>query len=263
MTEAAIPLLSVVTVVRNDAAGLDRTRESLQGAVDSGGESGTEVEWVVVDGSDRPVDPPILAGCAATTVVEPPRGIFEAMNRGLSEARGTWIYFLNAGDTLTDQGALRRLLEALRGTSQTWGFARVSFRDPGGAPLDEAAWNYNEHRRALFARGHFPPHQGTVVRTDQLRSIDGFDTRFRVTADYHAALRLSALSEPELWPWTLAEFRQGGASSSQWRQALREMHTARREVFRPHGWTAVLEMKDTIHQLARSVAVHLPTSMRG
>ena len=263
MTEATTPLLSVVTVVRNDPAGLERTRESLERNIAPSDGSGDQVEWIVIDGSDSPATTEPMVGCTSRTVLDPPRGIFEAMNRGLSEACGSWVYFLNAGDTLADDRALSRLLEALRKATGLWGFARVNFHDARGGLLKEPAWDYDHHRRALFAQGHFPPHQGTVVRTDVLRYIEGFDTKFRVTADYHAALRLSSMSEPELWDWPLAEFQQGGTSSSQWKQALREMHVARREVFRPRGWAAFLEMKDTVRQLARSVAARVPTNIRG
>lgn len=263
MSDVSPVLLSVVTVVRNDPAGLASTEESLRRALQTDSSPGDRIEWIVVDGSDSsPVPRPSLQGISTSFVMEPPTGIFEAMNRGLCEASGEWIYFLNAGDALADDRALSRLLEALGGTQRSWGFARVGFFDPQGRAIREPDWDYARHRKAQFARGRFPPHQGTVVRTEVLRKAGGFDTRFRIAADYHAALRLSSISEPEIWPWALAHFTQGGTSSTHWRQALREMHKARREVLSPRGWSAVVEHKDTITQFMSSAAAHVPTSMR-
>ena len=262
MTDAGPALLSVVTVVRNDPTGLAATEESLRRALQVDASADNRVEWIIVDGSDSPVPPSTLQGLATRFVPQPPAGIFEAMNLGLSEASGEWIYFLNAGDALADNEALNRLLGALGRTQRSWGFARVRFFDSQGRAISEPAWEYARQRQARFARGRFPPHQGTVVKTDVLRGIGGFDTRFRITADYHAALRLSLIGDPEIWPWTLADFTQGGASSAHWRQALREMHQARREVFSPRGWSAVVEHTDTIAQFLSSAVARVPTSMR-
>ena len=242
MTATSRPTLTIVTVVRDDEIGLERTRASLAANLaELTPEDLTELQWVVVDSSDPPLSTPDLHVIAQSHLWQPPHGIYEAMNTGLQEANGSWVYFLNAGDTLAGTTALGTLLAALHSTSAPWGFARVVFRSTQGQLLQEPLWDYQRHRDCFFASGRFPPHQGTVVSTDLLRSIGGFDVTYRVVADYHAAIRLSAIADPEIWNWPLAEFEQGGSSSTNWRQAHREMHRARSEVFEPTGLRAVGE----------------------
>ena len=246
MTTTGNPILTVVTVVRNDPHGLARTHQSLESAVaklDSFDPSA--IEWVIVDGSTTLNKAPTVGSLSVDIVFQPPQGIFEAMNHGLDISVGTWILFLNAGDTFAEPMSLEWLLSELESTQALWGFAAVHFRDEQGRALREPSWDYKSHCERLFARGRFPPHQGTVVRKETLKTLGGFDTRYRVAADYHAALRLSKLSEPDIWTWPLAAFDQGGTSSKYWKRAQSEMHQARQEVFRPSGFGAVRERLDS------------------
>ena len=260
MTTTGNPILTVVTVVRDDPHGLARTHQSIKMAV-SKLESfdPSAIEWVIVDGSTTPNTAPEVGSLSVDIVFQPPQGIFEAMNRGLDISVGTWVLFLNAGDTFAESESLQWLLSELKSTQALWGFAAVHFRDEQGRALREPSWDYTSHCERLFARGRFPPHQGTVVRTETLREIGGFDTRYRVAADYHAALRLSTLSIPDIWTWPLAVFDQGGTSSKSWKRAQSEMHQARQEVFHPSGFGAVRERLDSwrtyaYHAVSRAVA---------
>lgn len=91
------PRISVLTVVRNGAATLDRAMLSVIEQLDD------RIEYVVVDGAstDRSVD--IIRSHAprlARWISEPDRGIYDAMNKALSLARGDWVIFLGADDEL-------------------------------------------------------------------------------------------------------------------------------------------------------------------
>lgn len=264
MSPDASPLLTIVTVVRDDAPGLSLTQESLSAASSSlAPGDASKVEWVVVDGSSPPAPSPTPPGISTVCLSQPPQGIFEAMNAGLEAAQGRWIYFLNAGDTLANPHVLGRLLEVLGGIQGGWGFGGVRFRDPRGKVLREPRWDYAEHKGRLFAQGRFPPHQGTVVETALLRQVGGFDTRFRVASDYHTALRLSRLHDPVIWSWEIAEFHQGGTSSRRWAIAQREMRRARHEVFHPKGVARIREAWDSGRLRVTEFAARSAANMRG
>ena len=264
MTATPRPTLTIVTVVRDDDTGLEQTRASLAANLgEFTSEDLTELQWVVIDSSDPPLSAPELHLITQSSFWQPPEGIYEAMNMGLDEAHGSWVYFLNAGDTLSDAKALKTLLTGLHTTSAPWGFARVVFRNARGQVLEEPPWDYQSHRDRLFASGRFPPHQGTIVSTDLLRSLGGFDVTYRVVADYHAAIRLSTIADPEIWTWPLAEFEQGGSSSTNWQQAHREMHRARKEVFQPTGLRAIVEAWRTTTTRWRHAASVALASIRG
>jgi glycosyltransferase involved in cell wall biosynthesis len=241
-----VPVLTVVTVVKDDPDGLNRTLASLVG------QDLDDVEIVIVDGSaDRDAAPAALArtGLTAAVIWSPPRGVYPAMNEGLAAVRGTYVYFLNAGDSLADSRVLAELVGLLR-SSPDWVVGRVRFLAADGAVQPAPAWDYAAERRRLFARGRFPAHQGVVLATGPLRSRGGFDESYRVAADYAAILGFAAAGDPVVWDRTIADFQVGGLSTVQWRVALAEFHRARRSILRPRGSTAALEGWDTARVLA-------------
>jgi glycosyltransferase involved in cell wall biosynthesis len=228
VSEATVsPWLTIVTVVKDDAAGFERTMTSI-GQQDLDG-----VEWVIIDSStDTNALPTLLASEAAPTshyAWTEPRGIYPAMNDGLARATGTYIYFLNAGDELaspTVAADMRRIAQ----DEPVWFYGQVRFVDVQGGSVTPPPFDYDKERAAAFSRGRFPPHQGTVARTEVLRAMGGFDTSFKIAADYAMILRLSTAAAPAETRETLATFYEGGLSSTAWKQARAEFHRARMEI---------------------------------
>lgn len=233
-----MPLVSVVTVVKDDPRGLDATLTSLG----SGDRFGIEV--VVIDGSADPVSTAAEQAGARYLWCEP-RGVYPAMNDGLAAASGEYVYFLNAGDTLAAPDVLPQVAAILDSTRPRWAFGRVRFIGTDGRPMAEPAWDYAAERRRAFARGRFPAHQAVVMSRSALIADGGFDVSYRVAADYAAVLRFALTDDPVPLGLTLAEFHAGGLSTVAWRQAQREFHRARREILQPQGVAGIVERWDT------------------
>ena len=249
------PALSIVTVVKDDLEGLRRTRDSLQGCERSDLD---RIEWIVIDSSSD------AEGVRALVTTDsprsalhwvPPEGVYEAMNTGLDRATGDYVYFLNAGDRLRTPGALTRILESIDRSHPTWLYGQVAFIAPDGREVVPPPFDYRSERMSNFSRGRFPPHQGTVARRDALLSIGGFDTSYRITADYTAMLRLSLIADPTEIREVIADFTTGGLSESRWLLAINEFHRARLEILSPRGWDLVTEFART-GNIALRMALH-------
>lgn len=245
------PWLTIATVVKDDAEGFARTWASLESSDLAG------VEVVVVD-SSSPADSAALArmleaGLGPAAVVyewREPAGIYPAMNEALELASGDYILYLNAGDELFDDGTLKRLRGALVAGGPEWAFGPVEIIEAGGLRVITPPWDYSTEKRALFSRGHFPAHQGTVVRRDLLTRLGGFDTSYRISADYACFLRLSQIADPLVLPFVVARFHEGGVSTTAWQESFREFHRARREILRPRGAAALREQWETVRHHA-------------
>jgi glycosyltransferase involved in cell wall biosynthesis len=245
------PLLSIVTVVKDDEAGLRDTLASLEDAVI--GEP-DDVEWLIVDSSsNRQTVSKILSHTEHWPhyIWVQPAGVYPAMNVGLGNATGNYILFLNAGDELKDAAALQTIMDVLRAQSPVWLYGQVTFIDPTGQETTPPAFNYQREKDALFARGRFPPHQGTVVRRDVLADLGGFDTNFQVAADYAVALHLSQLADPLELEIAIANFHIGGLSTTEWRRSIREFHAARTQILRPRGQSRIRELVSTGAQFGK------------
>jgi glycosyltransferase len=124
-------------------------------------------------------------------------------------------------------------------------------------------WDYAAEKKNLFSRGFFPPHQGTVVRSDLLRGIGGFDTTYRIAADYAAFLRLSQAADPLQLSYVLATFREGGASTQNWQESFAEFHRARLSILHPSGVGRAREQASTWWHFAKVYAYREVINRKG
>ncbi|MGV3706979.1 MAG: glycosyltransferase family 2 protein [Arcticibacter sp.] len=91
------PLISVITVTFNAAEHIRQCIESIQN------QAYPRIEHIIIDGASTDGTISILEEFddqIAYWVSEPDNGIFHAMNKALAHAKGDWIYFLGADDTL-------------------------------------------------------------------------------------------------------------------------------------------------------------------
>ena len=99
----AEPLFSIITVCYNAADTIERTLKS----VDS--QSCKDYEHLIVDGASTDGTTSkvfALKNPLRRMVSEPDKGIYDAMNKGMSFASGKYLIFLNAGDAFHDSEVL-------------------------------------------------------------------------------------------------------------------------------------------------------------
>jgi len=216
-------VLTIITIIKDDPTGLTRTLRSLARC------DFEKLEVLIVDSSADSEKTKKLKRefvPTATLFWTPPEGIYRAMNTGLEGAIGEYIWFLNAGDELASPLALQTVLSALV-TKPDWIYGQVEFTKNGEIGVTPPPFDYEVEKQRRFSHGRFPPHQGTIVRTELARELGGFDETYAIAADYHLMLKLSRENVPVEIPITVARFWTGGTSSQSWRQANREFHRAR------------------------------------
>ena len=195
MTERPNPFFSIVTAIYNAQEVVAATAESLRQ------QTFTDYEWIIVDGAStdgtlEAVRPYFIEG-RDTLVSEPDRGVYDAMNKGLTLARGQVVQFLNAGDRLAGDDVLAKVAaEFSDGIDAIYGDTILSMED--GLTLRTPAINIadNLHRRMPIS------HQSLFTRRE-LHLRYPFDLSFRVSADYaviaamcKAGARMKYLPEP-------------------------------------------------------------------
>lgn len=100
------PLVSIITVTLNNAAGLANTVNSVAR------QTYRVFEFIVIDGGSSDGTLEIIKESEeiiTTWISEPDLGIYDAMNKGLSLASGIFVNFLNAGDTYAQTDTLERI----------------------------------------------------------------------------------------------------------------------------------------------------------
>lgn len=108
-----MPTVSIITITYNAERFLERTIQSIIG------QSETDYEYIVIDGKSTDGTMDIIKRYEThitTWISEPDGGLYDAMNKGLHRARGEYVWFMNAGDTLHDSQTLANLLTAIQKT---------------------------------------------------------------------------------------------------------------------------------------------------
>ena len=197
------PILSVITVVRNGAATLPALFRSLERHHCQG------VEHIVIDGQSGDGTVALLEHYSdrlAYWSSEPDQGIYDAMNKGVQRARGSWILFLGADDELScDLSTLLPLLT-----------------DPATLYYGNSYWPHS----GRTYDGPFTPSKLALTNICQQAILyprhallaHPFDPRYRLQADW--AVNMACLADPALrfsyLPLTLSVFNDAtGASSTQ------------------------------------------------
>ncbi|WP_019626584.1 glycosyltransferase family 2 protein [Thioalkalivibrio sp. ALJT] len=213
------PLVSVISVVRNHADGLQRTLASVWS------QEGVRLESVVVDGGSTDATLDVLKAFPETQwSSQPDDGPFDGMNRGLAAVNGDWVVFMNAGDTFAAPDVLERLQLRARGQAGVV-YGAVRIKDRLYRPQDVAG----ALRRGVI----FGCHQSMVFNRRLLQKQLSYDERFPVYADYelvarlfHQGVRFEAVDFP------VACFEGGGMSG---RVSLRKRLDKYRAVWRYFG----------------------------
>jgi glycosyltransferase involved in cell wall biosynthesis len=203
-------LLTIVTIVRNDFTVASTVRSVLsQKAVDR--------EIAVIDGASTDATLSALAPFKRRIRLfsAPDKGIYDAMNKGLRLARGRVVGFLNAGDVFTSERSLASVAQAFS-TDPKLGatFSSLEIADTQGRV--KRWWPAEPYVPGAFAKGWMPSHPTFYALRQSLLDLGGFDTRYRLAADYDLMLRalfVTGLKSKAL-PGTLVRMRSGGASQA-------------------------------------------------
>jgi len=217
-------LLSLITITRDDPAGLSATLLSAARLRHQ-----PEMEQIVIDGGGGET----IAAAAIPPVrhiAQAPHGIADAFNAGLSAATGEWVWFLNGGDRVDERLSCEFLLMLLRGTRASviiGGTTYAGQTDPHPHLPPVRQW---PPLRAWI------PHPSTLMRRRLFEQLGSFDERYAIAMDYEWWLRALSASVPvDLLAMPFTVFEPGGISQQrdQWVKITRERDDAiRRHEYR-------------------------------
>ena len=161
-----MPLLTVVTISKDNPSGFKRTLESLINA----NLKTNAVKLLVINGGTelllkKDIDNlSILDSDRIEIVTGQDKGIFNAMNLGLEMVSTQYVFFLNAGDVLSEDVQFNTLIKIIENKSTNWMIAGASFTTPKGVVR---SWKQVESLsiRHRFGLNSFP-HHATIYKTE-------------------------------------------------------------------------------------------------
>ncbi len=120
----------------------------------------------------------------ATWVSEPDNGNYDALNNGLRLSTGDVIGFLHADDVYGSTKALASVAAAFDDPSVSAAFGDLQYVRKDNLNQVVRHWRATPFTPRRLAWGWMPPHPTLYVRRSWYERIGGFDTSYRIAADY-------------------------------------------------------------------------------
>ena len=246
---------SVITITYNAGQVVQRTLDSVLRQTYEG------VEHLIIDGAS--VDDTLLlaetykrrsdeSGLGHKVIIksEPDEGIYDAMNKGLTQASGDYILYMNAGDFFPAADTLEQIVR------------RCHLAELPSAELPAVLYGLTDivdgdghflcHRRLQppprltwrsFRHGMLVCHQAFYARTDLAKNLQ-YDTRYRYSADVDWCIRVMREAERTGLPlvgvgMVVANYTEEGTTTQHHRESLRERFSVMR---RHYGLPSTLLM---------------------
>ncbi|WPC68123.1 glycosyltransferase family 2 protein [Rhodoferax ferrireducens] len=171
---SVLPLITVVTVVFNGELHIEKTIESVINQTYS------NVEYIIIDGGSTDGTLEIIDKYENEIdywISEKDDGIYDAMNKAIELATGSWINFMNAGDIFYSRDTLETLFNA-----DSWNndddivYGNVHIRYPDFTRVEKAG------KLSRLWSGMQFCHQSAIVKTSYHKSRK-FNSRNRIAAD--------------------------------------------------------------------------------
>jgi glycosyltransferase involved in cell wall biosynthesis len=206
MLEKQAPLFSIIIPTFNAEKVLTKAIESIQA------QSLKEYEIIIVDGNSTDLTIEVILSCDNSLgiirhISENDTGIYDAMNKGIKMAKGTFLYFLGADDYLIDSLVLTDIKEIITDTKYDVIYGNV--RSPALGP------DYNGRFSDADIFHKNIAHQAIFYKRDLFNQVGFYNTSYRVHADW--ALNIiwffnNAVKNIHI-NRTIAHFSDGGFSS--------------------------------------------------
>lgn len=218
-----LPLVSIITVVRNGAAHLRQTIESVLG------QSWPNIEYIIIDGDSTDGTLDIIRSYGQRIdywASQPDEGIFDAMNKGIAQAHGELIGLLNADDWY-EPGAV----EAAAAAYGEKKLPVIYYGDKYFVQVDMGL-TYEFPASLEFWRGMTICHQAMFVHHDVYGRIGCYDSTYRLASDFDFFVRAIRAQIPFIHlNCFVVNFRDDGASSNNLLAGNREVNNILRRSY--------------------------------
>jgi glycosyltransferase involved in cell wall biosynthesis len=227
-------LFSIITIVYNGETLIGGTMQSVVN------QTFTDYEYIIVDGHSKDKTFAIVQDfqkkypLSISAISEPDKGLYDAMNKGLSRAQGEFVLFLNAGDHLFEPTTLEKLANAASPTTDVLFGETMLVNDERahiGTRTALTVQKLPEHLTWRSLRfGMVVCHQSFLVR----RKLAPQYVEQNLAADIDWVIKCLKKSNNQTNTHTIiSEYLMGGVSKTQHRQSLKDRY----DVLKTHfGW---------------------------
>ena len=203
--------ITIITVVFNDKEFLEETILSVIN------QNYSDVEFIIIDGGSTDGSLNIIRKYDAQItkcVSEPDKGIYDAMNKGVTFSTGEVISFLNSGDLFYSNDVISKVMSSFLESKidSCYGDLIYVSRD---LKREIRYWRSGELSSKQIEKGILLPHPVFFVRKKMFTDYGFFNTKYKISADFDLILRFMRAVDfsAHYIPEVLVKMRNGGISN--------------------------------------------------
>lgn len=217
-----IPKISVITASFESEATIHKAISSVND------QCYPNIEHVFIDGASKDRTLEIIKNESRVEkklISEPDTGIYDALNKGINHATGDVIGFLHADDYFNDSFVLERIAKRFGGIETQAVYGDLKYVSQENSEKVVRYWRSGSFSKSRLKWGWMPPHPTLYIRKNWYERIGGFDTQYRIAADYDLILKLFSHPEfqAEYIPEVLVNMRLGGISNKSLGSVIKKM----------------------------------------
>lgn len=175
--------LSIITINRNNASGLEKTMESVVN------QTYKEFEYIIVDGASTDNSVAVIRKYVFELahlkwISEPDKGIYNAMNKGLRMATGDYVQILNSADCLAAPEVTERMLAKLeKAGNPSIFYGNMVKCFPDGNLMVDKSFAGQEITMLGMYTGTLN-HDPAYIRRDLFKKYGYYDESLKIVADW-------------------------------------------------------------------------------
>jgi len=142
--------VSIITITYNSAETVEDTIQSVLS------QDYSNVEYIIIDGASRDDTMAIVnryRDKIATIISESDKGIYDAMNKGVSVATGDIVGILNSDDFYADSNVITDVVASMKQTNSDACYADLVYVDKEDTSRVVRSWKSGEYTPGFFLRG--------------------------------------------------------------------------------------------------------------
>ncbi len=212
-----LPLISIITVVFNSAGFIEKT---IQGVIN---QSYPNIEYIIIDGASTDGTIELLRKYNEYIyywISEKDNGLYDAMNKGMKNASGDYLWFINSGDMPYDLTILDSVFRNKKQLADLY-YGETEIVDPNGQTIGMRRHKAPEklNWRSLL-KGMKVSHQSVIVKKELAQP---YNIKYKLSSDFDWLIKvLKKTTLIENTGLILSKFMDGGLTKKNLIPGLKE-----------------------------------------
>lgn len=205
--------ISIITVVWNNV-------ETIKNAIDSVlSQTYKDIEYIIIDGASNDGTVEIIKSYGDSIskfVSEPDKGLYDAMNKGISLATGDVVGILNSDDFYVDEDVIDTVVKVFEKNKCDSMFADLVFVKANNLDKVVRYYDSGKFHPSKFAYGWMPAHPTFFVKREFYTKYGLYKLDYKIAADYELLIRFLHKYKLSYYylPKSIIKMRVGGVSTS-------------------------------------------------